>query len=90
MNVQNLAEEVRQHKEIKMSEDMLHEFIDFQTPREVKNLESVLLVINGHKPLTQDKFDIDKFKKWCLENQLLYRFSATERSVYLYYSQYYI
>ena len=88
MNAQYLIEEIKQHGEIKMSEDMLHEFIEFQTPREVKTLESVSFAISGHKPLMEHKFDPDKFRRWCKENKFLHQFADNERMVYLKVSQY--
>lgn len=83
MNAEYLLREVKQAKEIKVSEYFLHEISDFKTGFEVSSMESLALTLSGHQPIKDFRFDIKKLKTWCKENSLRFYLDEREQILHL-------
>jgi len=71
MTTQDLLNDIGHHRniavDIRLIEKEIHEF---QTAEEVRSLESVALILAGHSPIKEWRFDVDKLEWWCGENYI--------------------
>ena len=65
MNTEYLLREVKQAKEIQITQRMMEEIPEFKTGREVSSMESLALTLSGHQPIKDYRFDISKLENWC-------------------------
>jgi len=77
MNTEYLLREVKQANEIQITQRMMEEIPEFKTGREVASMESLALTLDGHQPIKDYRFDVNKLETWCKENSL--RFYLDER-----------
>ena len=77
MSTEYLLREVKQAKEIQITQRMMEGIPEFKTGREVASMESLALTLSGHQPIKDYRFDINKLETWCKENSL--RFYLDER-----------
>jgi len=83
MEAKYLLNDIERNKQIKISLRDIENIQDFKVCKDVPSVESLLLLANGHSPIRNYSFNIDKFKNWCGENNLLYSIDYCERMVYL-------
>lgn len=83
MNAEYLLKEVKQSKEIKITQKMLSGIPEFKTGNIVSSLESLALTLNGHQPITKYSFDINKLEIWCKKNSLRFYLEEQEQLLHL-------
>jgi len=83
MNTEYLLREVKQAKEIQITQRMIEEIPEFKTGREVASMESLALTLSGHQSIKDYRFDINKLETWCKENSLRFYLDEREQILHL-------
>ena len=74
MNSEYLLREVRELKQVQITQKLVESIQDFKNAIEVNSMENLALVLSGHQPMKNYQFDITKFENWCKENHLIFYF----------------
>ena len=83
MNTEYLLREVKQAKEIQVTQRTVEEIPEFKTGREVVSMESLALTLSGHQPIKDYRFDVNKLETWCKENSLRFYLDDQKQILHL-------
>jgi len=83
MNAEYLLREVKQANEIQITQRIMEDIPEFKTGKDVASMESLALILSGHQPIKNYRFDISKLETWCKENSLRFYLDKKEQILHL-------
>jgi hypothetical protein len=83
MNVNFILAELSKHDNIIIDFRTIENMSDFKEQSYIRNMESLVLQISGHKPLTESIFSKNKLDVWCESNNIYCYYDIVKREYHL-------
>lgn len=68
MNLKHIKYDLSRNKEVEVDKLSLEQVREFRQRYDVPSLESLALIVSGHRPLTRTSFSRELFYGWCIQN----------------------